>query len=177
MPLTGRATRRPTLAGLTLDVTLATKGKKVFVQSVLPIIGYFIQAALLSALGTRPAAALIAAWKVHLYTAGPSPITPRTAISAFTEAAFTGYPAGGIAVTFAVGPVNLPSTLGIGLLQNAVFTCSAGGTPETILGYWIDDGTNLILAEAFATPIPVVNSGDFVNLTSIFPEPNEVQCE
>ena len=149
----------------------------MFVQSVLPIIGSFIQAALLACLGTRPAAALIASWKVHLFTAGPNPITPATVPADFTEAAFTGYPAGGIAVTFPGGPINLTSQQGIALLQSAVFICSAGGTPESILGYWIDDGTNMILAETFGTPIPIVNSGDFVDLIAQFPEPNSVQCE
>jgi hypothetical protein len=148
----------------------------MFAESVLPILGAFIQAGILSALTARPAAALISSWTLHLATVVPSPLTPQNVPGDFTEATFTGYAAS--AVTFASGQVNLPSGQGVGLLQNAVFACSASGTPNNINGYFIKDGAgNFILGEAFAAPIPIVNPGDFVDLTVIFPEPNEVQCQ
>jgi len=149
----------------------------VFIQSIRPIFGAFIQVALLAALNARPAAALAVGWKLHLFTAGPSPISPATVIGAFTEAAFTGYATGGIAITWPTGPVNLPSGMGKGQLDTGAFSCTASGTPENILGYWVDDGANFLLGETFSSPVPIVNPGDFIDLTAIFGVPNAVQCE
>jgi hypothetical protein len=147
----------------------------MFLQSLFPCFGAFIMSELLTALGTRPAAALISSWTIHLFTAGPSPIKPSTLPAAFTEATFVGYAS--VAATFPGGIVNLPSATGIGVLQNALFTCSAGTTPNNIAGYWIQDAaSNFILGETFAAPVPIVLAGDFLDLTCIFGEPNIVQC-
>ena len=147
----------------------------MFVESVLPVLGAFIQAALLATLGTAPLAPLISTWTLHLCTSQPNPITPQSIPSQFTECTFTGYAA--VACTFASSTLNLPSGLGVALLQNGLFACTAA-TPETVTSYYIKDAAgNFILGETLQTPIPILGPGSFADVTVLFPEPNSVQCQ
>ena len=138
----------------------------MFPQSIAPVWSQALLAAMLAAIQTRPAAALTAALKVHLYTAGPSPILPTSTPSSFTEATFTGYAA--VTLGTLSGPIITPGATCEGLFANASFIGTTGLTPQTILGYWIDDGsTNFVLGEAFPTPIQIVHPGDFIDLAAI----------
>jgi len=141
-----------------------------FVQSENIVIARPIAAALLDALSARPAAALLVTPFVHLFTAGPSPITPDSLPADFTEATFAGYAA--VAWTLPLlGPINVSSVnLGVHNAQN--FLGGAVVPPgENILGYWVDEaaagGTDLYLAETFVSPIPIAFPGDFISLDII----------
>lgn len=148
----------------------------MFLQSMLPIWGNFIAAYLLNALTTVPGAKAIVTGEIHLFTATSGPITRASLPAQFTEAAFTGYAA--VATTGGGSIVNLPSGDGQGIINTANFVCTTTGAGESILGYWVQDAAgNLILAELFANPVPIVNSGDFVSLDVIYAFPNSVQCE
>ena len=115
--------------------------------------------ALLAALSTRPAAALLTTPTVHLYTAVTSPISPTSAVADFTEATFPGYAA--VVMGSLLGPVNLPNGDGRGLHVECDYLAGAVVYPgETIIGYWIDDGaTTFYGGETFQTPVNIVKSG------------------
>ena len=142
------------------------------VQSVNPILARDLVAELLAALSARPAAALLVTPFVHLFTAGPAPITPDSVPGDFTEATFAGYAA--VALTLPLlGPINADSN-DLGVHNEADFLGGAVVAPgETILGYWIDEaataGTILYAAETFDTPIPITSAGDYVSLDVVFP--------
>lgn len=142
----------------------------MFAQSQTPTFARPLLNALLAALSARPAAALFTTPFVHLFKAGPSPLTPDTLYSAFTEAAFPGYAS--VALGTLAGPVITPSTLCEGVFSNASFIAGAIVTPETILGYWVDEGaaptTPAHYFEYFPAPIPFVNPGDFLDLAVLF---------
>ena len=88
-------------------------------------------------------------------------------IGNFTIATFPGYaslvPAFGASVT--VG--------GKGTITDAaarVFTCTGGGAVQTIYGYYVVDTANaqVIYAERFDNPVPIVNNGDSITITLVF---------
>ncbi len=139
-----------------------------FVVASAPVMNRALVRQLMTALTARPAAALLATPTVRLFTAGPSPITPDVAAVDFTEATFSGYAAFNLA--FSVGVINLPSGDGLGIQGDADYFCNAafpGG--ETILGYWVEDGSGTIYqAEYFPAPVVILNSGDFVSIDNIF---------
>jgi hypothetical protein len=138
----------------------------MFAQSLNPTIAASLLAGMLAAMLTRPGAALMSALKVHLYTAGPSPIKPIQAPTDFTEATFTGY----AAVTLAAlsGPIITPRGTCEALFGNASFVATGATPANTILGYWLDDGsTNFFAGEAFPTPIPIAAIGNFIDLAVI----------
>lgn len=160
----------PTLAGLSI-VILVPAGEIIvpFLQSEVQTLRQTLADNLLGALSARPAAALLVTPTVHLFTAGPAPVTPFNVPGDFTEATFAGYTA--VVLTLPLlGPVNLPSGDGVGAHQEADFLAGAIVLPgETILGYWIDDGaTAMYYSEIFATPVPFVFPGDFLSLDVIF---------
>jgi len=129
-----------------------------------------IAAALLNALSVVPGAALLATPFVHLYTAGPSPLGPLAVPGDFTEATFTGYAATALPLPL-LGPINGANNF-LGKHEEVNFLAGAVVAPgENILGYWVDNaavgGVNLYFAETFATPIPIVNAGDFISLDLI----------
>lgn len=126
------------------------------------------------AFGTVPANALIHLAKLRLSHDPAFAPTPESTVAglAAQEAVFTGYPAGGL--TFTPGsPVNL-SPLAQGAVSTAIFTAGGGGsfTPDTVYGYWIDDGTNVIAYEAFpaSQQVPLAAPGDFLVLVIQLPE-------
>lgn len=139
----------------------------MFAQSLNPTYAVALLNGMLAAILTRPAAALASALKLHLFTAGPAPITPQMAVVDFTEATFTGYAMATIAAL--AGPIVSPSGSCEGLFANGSFVATGSTVGNTILGYWIDDGaSNIFLAEYFPTPIPIVAAGNFIDLAVIF---------
>jgi hypothetical protein len=137
-----------------------------FKVSEFQTIGRPLAAALLAALSARPGAALLVTPTVHLFTAGPAPISPLNLPADFTEATFVGYAAQVITLPL-TGVVNLPQGDGLGVLATVNFLAGAVVSPgENILGYWVDDGATAVLyyAEIFSAPIPIVNVGDFIQI-------------
>jgi hypothetical protein len=129
-----------------------------------------IAAAMLNALSTVPGAALLVTPFVHLYTAGPTPITPLAVPGDFTEATFTGYTSQALPAPL-LGPINGANNV-LGKHEEVNFLAGAVVAPgENILGYWVDNaaaaGTNLYFAETFATPVPIAALGDFISLDVI----------
>lgn len=141
----------------------------MFAQSQAPTLMNTLVAALLACLSTRPAAALLTTPTLHLFTAITGSINPNSTVSQFTEADFIGYAA--VTLDSFSGPVNLPAGNGQGLFGEGLFIAGSGIVypGQSILGYWIDDAsTTLYLAEQFATPIPIVRPGDFLDLDAFF---------
>lgn len=142
------------------------------VQTKNPVIGRALTDAMLSALDTNPAAALITTPKVKLFTAGPAPILPTSVPADFTEATFVGYAA--VALTLPLlGPIQIDPDTRSGH-NEADFLAGAVVSPgETILGYWIDDDvaapTKMYLGEIFETPIDITQAGDYISLDVNFP--------
>jgi hypothetical protein len=128
---------------------------------------------LLTAITTRPAAALVAAGKVRLSQDPAFNPTPQSTMAALAtnEANFSGYTAGGDAATIGT-PVNLsPNCQGV--LATAMFVAAPAGpfVPNTVYGYWVDDGTNVVAYERFANgaSFSFASPGDFLDLTVLLP--------
>lgn len=124
-----------------------------------------------AAMKTDPGAALIVAGKIRLSTNPAFDANFNAAIADLTpdEATFTGYTAGGYAVSLSA-VLNLGPTA-LGSLAHALIVCSADGTSQTCYGYWVDDGANVILMEAFDpdNPPSFELAGDFLDLDVVFP--------
>jgi hypothetical protein len=145
-------------------------------QSQQPTWGSAFLDTFLAALSTRPAAALLVAPKLRLSVDpafAPSPGMTIAALAAH-ETDFSGYTAGGYALTLA-GPVTL-TTNAVGEVASAVAVAAAAAPfiGGQITGYWVDDGTNVVLAEAFgpAGPVPIAAPGDFCQVDVRFPLTN-----
>ena len=102
----------------------------------------------------------------------PTPDSTRAALAA-NEADFTGYTAGGYTPTFA-GAVNM-STNVVARLANVI---AIAGTADpfianTVYGYWLDDGTNVVLAERFANGAVAAfgSTGDYLAIHLAFALP------
>lgn len=144
----------------------------MFITSATPVMAQPLAEALLAALSLRPSAALLATPTVHLYTAGPSPITPQATPAQFTEATFTGYAP--VSMGTLLGPIALPGSDGYGVHVACDFlaTPSSSFVTNNIVGYWVDNGsTTYYYGEAFDTPIPISVPTDFVSLELIFGQP------
>jgi hypothetical protein len=124
--------------------------------------------ALLTALSTRPAAALLSAPTVHLCTNTPS-LVPGMAVAAFTETIYTGYAA--IALPTLSGPVWFGQGQLYGMFGGVNFLGPSSGGPASITGYYVTDGGGTVLygAELFPTPIGLALPTDFLDLTVILP--------
>jgi hypothetical protein len=128
---------------------------------------------------TTSSGPLIASPKVRLAINPAFLPTPSSTISdlATDEADFSGYPSGGSSITLGAA-VNLGVNIQ-GCVQPASFIASTG-TPfvsNTVYGYWLDDGTNVILAEAFPPGISFTfgSPGDFLELVVAIPA-NAIQA-
>jgi len=144
----------------------------MFIQSRNPVYSRAILDALLGALDVVPGAALLVTPFVHLFTAGPSPITIDSVPADFTEATFTGYAADSLALPL-LGPITADS-LNQGVHQEVDFLAGAVSPPgETILGYWIDEaasgGTDFYMGEIFETPVAISALGNYISLDVVFP--------
>lgn len=137
------------------------------------IFGRTFANAMLAALKTVPGAALLAAGKVRLSSDAAFSPTADTTLAALVanESAFTGYPAGGVAVSLTTGVDVQPQTQGA--ITSAVF--EGTGTrplvaPGVAYGYWIDDGVEPAVMEKFPSPVTFENAGDYLVLNCIIPE-------
>jgi hypothetical protein len=90
----------------------------------------------------------------NMFTPAPDDI-----LSDFTQATFTGYAAQSLSSAFAAGVKIIDgeyqSTAG-----PFTFTCS-GGSAQTVYGWYIDDGSNVFLSNAFSAPITMVSGASF----------------
>ncbi len=128
---------------------------------------------LMAAYGTVATGPLVATAKMRLNSNPGFNPQPGDSIATNTanEAAFTGYPAGGIDVVLST-PVNLSPTCQ-GTVASGTFTATTSGSfvSGTAYGYWIDDGTNVIAAEPFppGSPALFAGPGDFLELVVQLP--------
>jgi hypothetical protein len=127
--------------------------------------------ALLSALGTRPAAALLTTPSIELFTGATVP-SPTSTYGSFTRPTFHGY---AITAVTLVGPVNI-GTDAQAMIGTVTFVATAGGTiADTITGYLLTDGVGAYYgAERIQAPIPIANPGDFVTINLVLPLPFQV---
>jgi hypothetical protein len=138
------------------------------------VIGRAFADTILAALKTVPGSALITSGKVRLSkdpSFNPSSDSSVVALEA-NEADFSGYPAGGVAVSLSA-PLNF--SLGCqAVLTSALFLAAAASpfVPNVVTGYWVDDGTNVVQGERFAGGVNFSLSapGDFLELAVFFPE-------
>lgn len=141
----------------------------MFVQSVAPVWSKALCDALLNALTAVPLAPLLNAPNVHLFK-NNTVFGPSTLLSGLTESDFPGYAI--VAMGALAGPVTLTS-LAEAKYVDADFACNAAPSPAQIVyGYYVTDGTNLILyaGETFPIPVNIASPGDFVSLELIWPE-------
>jgi hypothetical protein len=128
----------------------------------------------LAAFKTVASAALIATAKVRLShnpSFVPNPGATITGLAA-EECNYSGYAAGGVALVVG-SPVNL-STSCQGAVTGLQFLATAASpfVSDNAYGYWVDDGTNVILQEAFpgGMAVPFGAPGDFLELILEIPQ-------
>jgi hypothetical protein len=122
----------------------------------------------LAAFKTVPGGALIVAGKLRLSKDPAFAPTPQSLIADLTpeECDFSGYTAGGYGLTLSA-PVNLSTTVeGVLAGATAIATTASPFVANNVYGYWVDDGANVVLSEAFgaAGPIPIGAAGDFAQV-------------
>lgn len=126
---------------------------------------------IIAALLARPGAALVVGAKVRLSKDAAFNPTPGSAIADFSahEADYTGYAAGGVALTIGA-PLNLGANVQ-GTQESTLFTATGSTITNVVYGYWIDDGANVILAERFAggATAQFAVAGDFLALDTRTP--------
>jgi hypothetical protein len=123
---------------------------------------------ILAALKTTAGGPLVDTAKIRLsnnaaYTPGPDDTIAGNAAS---EADYSGYAAGGIAVVLSA-PVNLSQGCQ-GVLCPVLYEATAASpfVSAVVYGYWVDDGTNIICGERFAGAVNYgfAGPGDFLQL-------------
>ena len=134
----------------------------MFVQSMMPQWTAILITAFLTALSTRPAAALIPTPTLELYSAHTNAPSPSMIYTDFTPCVFSGYAPDVVTLS---GAVNLgPQTLGALANGNFIATAASPFIPDTAIGYMLSDGaTTVYLAEDFASPVPFAAPGDFLD--------------
>jgi len=86
--------------------------------------------------------------------------TPATPLSSFTECTFTGYASISLASAFGT-PTQVTS--GQWQTQAAPFTFSCtGGSAQTIYGWYVDDGTNMVMCQLLDSPFTISSGLQFV---------------
>lgn len=134
--------------------------------TVAPVLTSAFAKTVLAAYKTVPLAELIPTPKLRLSKDPLFNPGPESVIADFTpnEADFTGYPAGGSAPVLSA-PFKF-SLLLWGLQQTVVFASSGSAAQNTIYGYWLDDGSDVIIAEKFAGGQTAAfnDTGDFLAL-------------
>jgi len=137
------------------------------------VIGRDFANTVLAAMKTVPGGALIVTGKVRLSqdpAFNPTPASTRAGLAA-GEADYSGYAAGGIAYVVP-DPVNLDTeTQGLQVTVAFVATAANPFVENTIYGWWIDDGTNVVVAEKFANDATANfgAAGDFLSLNTRVP--------
>jgi hypothetical protein len=137
----------------------------MFIRSQTPVAGKSLLDAILAALVIAvPAAILDITSKVRLFKVGPVP-NKDMVFADFTEPTFTGYAT--VTLASVLGPHNIPN--GRMVHKEVDFACTADGTAEDILGYFITDsgGTKVFLAEQFPAPVPMSTAGDTISIDVI----------
>lgn len=127
----------------------------------------------LAALAVDPAAALIVTGKIRLSkdpAFNPTAASTKTELAA-QEADYTGYAVGGVA--FVPGaPVNLTANQQ-GVVDPVTFRAAADDPQidNSVYGWWLDDGTNVVCAEKFAdnASFSMAVLGDFLQLDVVLP--------
>lgn len=108
---------------------------------------------------------------LHLYTASTNPPNPSSLKADFTEADFSGY-ASKVCGT-PLGIFQLPNGGGLGNGWLVSFLASNPiATPNNLVGYYLADPnytTEVVLAEAFPSPIAVTLNGQLLTFTIIIP--------
>lgn len=127
----------------------------------------------LAAFKADPGAALIVTGKVRLSRDpdfNPAFDTPVADLTP-NEADFTGYPAGGVAVTMS-DPLNILTTAQA-ILISALFIVTEDDpqVENQVYGWWIDNGTDVIAYERFNTsgPFNLAEPGDYLDCTILLP--------
>ncbi len=128
----------------------------------------------LAAFKTTASAALIASAKVRLSNNPSFRPTPTDTIAgnAATECDYSGYAAGGVALVVGA-PANLsPTCQGAVTGVQFLATTATPFVASSAYGYWVDDGTNVILAEAFSAGFiaTFAAAGDFLELVLEIPQ-------
>jgi hypothetical protein len=140
------------------------------ITAILTIANTLINA-VLTALSTRPAGALLTTPTIELWNATTGTLTPNSTYGQFTKTTFSGYAAVALTLT---GPVTInPTTQG--MIANASFVATSASpfVPDTILGYMLTDGVSALYAfERFANPVPIPAPGAFIDLSFVFPLTN-----
>jgi len=144
--------------------------------SLSPTYGTTLEQFFLNALKTVPGAAPLATATLKLYSARSQPITRDIAAADFTESTFDGYAAQALAaITTAI--ILLTSGRGWGSLLTLTFLMTGSTQPENVQGYWIEDGSgNTLMVEDFPAPIPMLTTGNFIQLDLIFPATDPQQA-
>jgi hypothetical protein len=136
-----------------------------------PVLGRPMVDNIVGGFSAIPGAAFLVTPFVHLFTAGPTPITPESLPADFTEATFAGYAAQALNLPL-VGPVQYDADDRAGINAENFVAGAVVSPGETILGYYIDEaaagGVVLYMAEYFAVPIPIVALGDFIHIDVAF---------
>lgn len=130
---------------------------------------------ILAAFAAAPLAELIDTAKIRLSQNPAFAPDPDSAIADLTptEADYSGYTAGGIAMVVSA-PLNLGTDVQ-GTMSSVLFKATTA-TPfvsNTVYGWWIDDGTNLICGEAFPGGVNALfgSINDFLQLDVVTPLP------
>lgn len=143
----------------------------VVTQSV--VFGRAFADAIIAGLSTLAGTALLATAKLRLShdpAYNPLPDTLLADLEA-QEALYSGYPAGGVAVALSA-PLNV--AVGIeGAVQSHLWiaTNASPFVGDSITGWWIDNGTDMLLASPFGDlgPVSIGLAGDFLNLLGVLP--------
>lgn len=125
----------------------------------------------LDAYKTVPGGALITAPTLRLLQGALPAITPDTALADLValEANFSGYGADTFTLTVPVqSSTNVQCAIGSGTF---VATTASPFVGNTITGYFVTDGTNLVASEAFplSSPVPIDAVGKFLTLNVALP--------
>lgn len=95
--------------------------------------------------------------KIHLFKAPHQPaVGDLLATYTAIEADFDGYVAKVLTLTFGyIDPANFPTVRS----QLLSWLMATAVTPNTVYGYWVDDGVNVVMAEAFPVPRAMATVG------------------
>jgi hypothetical protein len=141
--------------------------------SLQPVFGMDFVNTVLAAYKTVPGGALIVGGKVRLSQDPAFAPTPASLIAdlAAQEANFSGYTAGGYAAVLSAPVVITPFIQGVLIPALAIAAVASPFVPNDVTGYWLDDGTNVIMAERFAD-LGIAAFGapaDFLSLLLVLP--------
>jgi hypothetical protein len=109
--------------------------------------------------------------KLHLYQNNIAPDPNNPSLAQFVEATYDGYAAA--VPTWGVGPFTPP--VGGSELQSVGFSIPMTGstTPNVLYGWWIDDGTNWIMAGKFDASYPMNNASSNITLVPLVTVPSQ----